>query len=182
MDAAKRYHPETTETGWELPADDGAAWGATPDTKPNVDTPIIPGVLTIVPAGSLLPQSSIIELATRSIRFADRTSNEGVFFQLFLTQTPSHLVAIHQSGTFEKVMRQELDSSEFTGIAEMNGIQKNIAQFVELLKEIQSLVKEHGRTGRLSLVCEKGKLELFGLDGEEGSLAAKDLERFKGVA
>ncbi|TBU25106.1 hypothetical protein BD311DRAFT_700940 [Dichomitus squalens] len=170
------------ETGWELPADDATAWGVAPDAAQNADLPIIPGELAVVRAGTLLPQSSIIELATRSIMFADRTSNEDTFLQLFLSQTPTHLLAIHTNGTFEKVLRQGLDSPEFTGIEEMESIQKCIAQFVALLKEIHRLVKEHGTTRRLSLVCEKGKLELFGLKGEEGRLAGGDLERFKATA
>ena len=61
----------------------------------------------------------------------------------------------------------------------MEGIQRSIAQFVELLKEIQRLVKKYGTSGRLSLVCEKGKLELYGLGGEEGQLSDDELGRFK---
>ncbi|KAI1789995.1 hypothetical protein LXA43DRAFT_922815 [Ganoderma leucocontextum] len=170
--------PPPEDSGWDLP-DDASAWGVTADTAQNEESSVTNGELTIVRSGALLPQSSILELATRSIKFADRTSNEDIFLQLFLTQTPTHLVAIHQYGNFEKIVRQELQSPEFVSIAEMEGTQKSLAQFVELLKEIQRLVKELGTGRRLSLVCEKGKLELFGLAGEEGRLSDDELERFK---
>ncbi|KAI1782790.1 hypothetical protein LXA43DRAFT_956977 [Ganoderma leucocontextum] len=170
--------PPPEDSGWDLP-DDASAWGVTADTAQNEDSSVTNGELTVVRSGALLPQSSILELATRSIKFADRTSNEDIFLQLFLTQTPTHLVAIHQYGNFEKIVRQELQSPEFVSIAEMEGTQKSLAQFVELLKEIQRLVKELGTGRRLSLVCEKGKLELFGLAGEEGRLSDDELERFK---
>ena len=160
-----------------MPEDDGTAWGIIADTTQDEEVEAN-GELTVIQSGTLLPQSSILELATRSIRYADRTSNEDVFLQLFLTQTPTHVIAIHQNGNFEKVVRQELGSAEFTRIAEMEEIQQSIGKFVELLKVIQRLVKEHGTSGRLSLVCEKGKLELFGL-GEGSRLSDVELERFK---
>ena len=169
--------PPPQDLSWDFPEDDGAAWGVTTDMAQKEDFEVN-GELTVVRSGTLLPQSSILELATRSIRFVDRTSNEDTFLQLFLTQTPTHLVAIHQNGNFEKVVRQELGSAEFTRIAEMEEIQKSIGKFVEILKVIQRLVKEHGTSGRLSLVCEKGKLGLFGL-GEEGRLSDVELKRFK---
>ena len=66
---------------------------------------------------------------------------------------------IHQNGNFEKVVRQQLESAEFSDMAKMEGIQKSIAQ---LLIKIQRLV--NGTSGRLSLICEKGKLDSFGLE------------------
>ncbi len=173
--------PPPEDLSWDFP-EDTAVWGVTADTAQDEDGSGMTGELTVVRSGTLLPQSSILELATRSIRFADRTSTKDTYLQLFLTQTPTHVVAIHENGNFEKVVRQELASAEFIQIAEKEGIKKSVAQFVELLEEIQCLVKEHGTKGRLSLVCEKGKLELFGLGEEEGRLSDGELERFKASA
>ena len=179
------------------PQDDGSArqqdsgaskatWGAGGGLPEPVSTPEFIQTSSFVPiadfkvlrAGTLLPQESILELATRSSNYLDRTSSEDTFLQMFLTQTPTHLVAVHQRGTFDRVIRQELHSPEFVDIAEREDIQRSLVRFVALLREIQRLVREHARVGRVSLVCERGKLELFGRVGEEGLVRPGELLRF----
>ncbi|TFK83925.1 hypothetical protein K466DRAFT_602443 [Polyporus arcularius HHB13444] len=158
---------------------DALSWG--PSTAVDFDTTssCVPGSeFKIVRAGTLLPQSRILELATRSANYLDRTTSNDTFLQMFLTQTPTHLIAVHQRGTFERVIRQELASEEFVRIAEAEEILQGIAQFVELMREIQRLVKEYGKEERVSLICGKGKLELFGLGGQEGLLRQEELARF----
>ncbi|KAI0685614.1 hypothetical protein C8T65DRAFT_679060 [Cerioporus squamosus] len=158
---------------------DAPSWG--PSTAVDFDTTssFVPiADFKVIRAGTLLPQSNILELATRSAKYLDRTSGNDTFLQMFLTQTPTHLIAVHQRGTFERVIRQELASEEFMRIGEVEDIRRGIAQFVELLREIQRLVKEHGKEGRVSLVCEKGKLEMFGLVGQEGLVRQEELARF----
>nr|VWO99668.1 Tetrahydroxynaphthalene reductase (EC (T4HN reductase) (THNR) [Ganoderma boninense] len=76
---ARSQAPPPQDLSWDLPEDDGSAWGLTPDTTQDEEVEAN-GELTVVRSGTLLPQSSILELATRSIRYADRTSNEDVFF------------------------------------------------------------------------------------------------------
>ncbi|KAM5536861.1 hypothetical protein V8D89_009408, partial [Ganoderma adspersum] len=69
--------PSPQDLTWDFPEDDGAAWGVTTDMAQNEDSEVN-GELTVIQSGTLLPQS-ILELATRSIRFVDRTSNEDTF-------------------------------------------------------------------------------------------------------
>ncbi|RPD56671.1 hypothetical protein L227DRAFT_656019 [Lentinus tigrinus ALCF2SS1-6] len=158
---------------------DESSWG--PSTAAEFDSTfaLLPAAdLKVVRTGTLLPQPNILELATRSVHYLNRQSNDDTFLQLFLTQTPTHLVAVHQRGNFERVIRQELASDEFMRVAESDDIRRALAQFVELLRDIQSLVKEHAKNGGVSLVCEKGKLEMFRLVGQEGLVRQEELARF----
>ncbi|RPD71625.1 hypothetical protein L226DRAFT_512963 [Lentinus tigrinus ALCF2SS1-7] len=168
--AAKKKAEESS--AWEIKTD-ASAWGfdSTFALLPAAD-------LKVVRTGTLLPQPNILELATRSVHYLNRQSNDDTFLQLFLTQTPTHLVAVHQRGNFERVIRQELASDEFMRVAESDDIRRALAQFVELLRDIQSLVKEHAKNGGVSLVCEKGKLEMFRLVGQEGLVRQEELARF----
>ncbi|OSC98061.1 hypothetical protein PYCCODRAFT_1045292 [Trametes coccinea BRFM310] len=171
-------------TGWDGPASsDGAAWGV--DTP--VDTPVdddekspVPE-LKVIHGGSLLPQSSVLELATRSSQYIDNIRVEDTFIQLFLTQTPTHLVAVHTRGTFDRIIRQELDSEELNAVKEDAEMRRSVCAFVALLREIQALVKEHGPTGRLSLVCQKGKLDVYSrVEKGRDVLLDSELSRFDG--
>ncbi|KAI8986169.1 hypothetical protein BD414DRAFT_536916 [Trametes punicea] len=163
-------------TMWDTPTNtDGAAWGV--DLRTGDTFTPIPD-LTIVRAGTLLPQSSILELATRSANFIDRTSVEDTYIQLFLTQTPTNLLAVHKSGLFDRVIRQELDSPELAKFGEDAGMQHSLKQLVALLREIQEMVKQHGKGGRLSLVCQKGKHEVYSRAGEEDASLSSELARF----
>lgn len=138
--------------------------------------------LAVIHAGTLVPQANILELATRSIHYVDRTNDEDIFLQLFLTQTPTHLVAVHQRGSFERVVRQELQSPQFADIAEREEIMNSLAKFVALLKGIQRLVKEYRQRRGVSLVCEKGKLEMLERVGDEGLVRDGELARFRAAA
>lgn len=175
-------------TAWEAArSNDVSAWAAMVDSSPtqasksdqDVSSSFDPAAdLKVVRSGALIPQSNVLELATRSSNYLDRTSNDDTFYQLFLTQSPTHLVAVHQRGNFERVIRQELASEEFLRVAEADHIRRVIAQFVALLQEIQRLVKEHGKKRSVSLVCVKGNLELFELGGQEGLVHKEELARF----
>ncbi|PIL34959.1 hypothetical protein GSI_02746 [Ganoderma sinense ZZ0214-1] len=55
--------PPPQDLSWDFPEDDGSAWGITPDTTQDEEVEMN-GELTVVRSGKLLPQSSILELAT----------------------------------------------------------------------------------------------------------------------
>ena len=57
-------------------------------------------------------------------------------------------------------------------------IQRGFRQLVALLKVIQEIAREHGRGGRLSLVCRDGRLEVFARTGSQGVLKDEELARF----
>lgn len=155
---------------------DAPSTRGTDDSEPNTTE------LAVIHAGILVPQANILELATRSIHYVDRTNDEDIFLQMFLTQTPTHLVAVHQRGSFERVVRQELQSPQFADIAEREDITNSLAKFVALLKGIQRLVKEYRQRRGVSLVCDKGKLEMLERVGDEGLVRDGELARFRAAA
>ncbi|KAH9932817.1 uncharacterized protein BXZ73DRAFT_46720, partial [Epithele typhae] len=133
----------------------------------------------VVRAGTLLPQHATLELATRSAKYVDRTTAEDTYLQLFLTQTPAHLVAVHERGVFARVDRQELASDEFAEVAARERVRRGLARFGALLREIWGLAREHGRDHNVSLVCERGKMELLGNTGTEGLASGEELDCFR---
>ena len=137
-------------------------------------------IVAVVRGGTQVPQPSIIEISTRSTKGAQRHNWEETHTQLFLSQTPLHILAIHERGLFKTVTTRPLNSPEFQRIAARDGVQRNLKQLIRLLREIQALVAEHGRRGRLSLVCRGGKLEVFERsDGDDvGCLPDSELARF----
>ncbi|KAI0369361.1 hypothetical protein BV20DRAFT_1053195 [Pilatotrama ljubarskyi] len=159
--------------------DDAAAWGVGPvESAGGADTFVPATDLTVVRGGTLLAQSSVIELATRSAQYVDLTKIEDTFFQLFLTQTPANLLAIHTRGLFDRVERQELDSPEFVRVQEDPLVQRSLKQLVTFLRAIQDMLKKQGNVAKLSLVCEKGKLRVYNRVGDEDHLLAAEFSRF----
>ena len=59
-------------------------------------------------------------------------------------------------------------------------VQNDFRQLTLLLREIQTLVAEHGRHGRLNLVCREGRLEALerGDGNDVGCLLDDELARF----
>ncbi|KAH9850133.1 hypothetical protein C2E23DRAFT_735705 [Lenzites betulinus] len=180
--------PTTDNASWDVPTNDNASWdvpandGATSDAgrSAGADTLAPKQDLKVIRAGTLLPQSMMLELATRSKMFLDRTNAEDTFLQLFLTQSPVNIVAVHSRGLFDRIILQELASPELANFNECADIQRSLAQLVALLREIQGIVQEHGQAGRLSLVCEKGQLRVYNrVAGDDDPVLARDLARFE---
>ncbi|KAI0329003.1 hypothetical protein GY45DRAFT_1325551 [Cubamyces sp. BRFM 1775] len=165
---------------WDVPTsvDDGTAWGVGPSSTEANDPSSPAPDLKVIRGGALIPQSSLIELATRSSQYVDRIKDADTFIQLFLTQSPVNLVAVHTRGVFDHVIRQELDAPEFAKFADDPEIQRKLSQFVALLREIQALVKLHRNIGTLSLICQKGKLEVYSRMESEDVLLSSELARF----
>ena len=77
-------------------------------------------IVTVVRGGTRIPQSSIIEISTRSTKSAQRQNWE-TDTQLFLSQTPVHYLAVHQRGVFNTVTTRPLNSPQFQRIAAQDG-------------------------------------------------------------
>ncbi|KAI0823944.1 hypothetical protein BC628DRAFT_1420377 [Trametes gibbosa] len=167
--------PTNDSASWDIPTNDNASWDVGPSAG---DTPAHATELKVIRAGTLLPQSAMLELATRSAMFLDRTNIEDTYLQLFLTRSPVNLVAVHNRGSFDRVIRQELDSPELARFNECADVQRSLAQLVALLREIQHIVQARGNTGKLSLVCEKGQLRVHSRVGDEDPLLTGELARF----
>lgn len=172
---------QSAASAWGPPSSLGGAAQDAPTSTGGITKPGPPQELKVIRAGTLLPQSAVAELATRSAQYVDRTSNEDTFLQMFLTQTPLNLVAVHTRGSFDRVIRQELDAPDFAKFNEDADMIRTVQQLVALLRQVQELVKEYGKGAKLSLVCEKGNLALYSRgEEEEDRLLASELARFEG--
>jgi len=154
----------------------GVRIGSVSTTKAS--TTIVRGMgsnLTVVHAGSLVPDSSIIELTTRS-SWRGMQWNES-YPQLFLSQTPHHFLAIHEGGRFVKIQKRLLNSAELENIA-ATSIRERFKKLRHALDVIKELVLKHGEKGRLSLVCEDSELRVYERVSQDSCLPDDILARF----
>ncbi|KAL8284162.1 hypothetical protein RQP46_004911 [Phenoliferia psychrophenolica] len=93
------------------------------------------GDIKVIPAGSLVPQQSIIELKTRSQQSTFDTTD--AYPQLFFSQTPTLILARHTRGTFTSSSNILLS----TMAVEQRAAQGGLAKLASALKQISSLVK-----------------------------------------
>lgn len=112
--------------------------------------------LTIFRAGTQVPQSNLIEMKTRSEASAARFDWGDVYPQLYLSQTPYHYLAIHRTGRFFKIEKDQIGKNDLVAIE--NRAQPGFKKLRKLLGEIQTRVKKGGTNGRISLVCKDGVL------------------------
>ena len=148
-------------------------------TKPP--TTIVKGMtnsdITVIHAGSAVPQSSIVELTTRSQRNATFFNWQESYPQLFLSNTPHHYLAVHERGRFVEVQKRHLESTELKRIA-ADSIQEAFKKLRRVLDDIKKLAVKHGETGRLSLVCKNGELKVYERLNKDSCLPDEVLERF----
>ncbi|EED81960.1 predicted protein [Postia placenta Mad-698-R] len=74
--------------------------------------------LDVISAGQHVPQSSIIEMTTRSKNYVDQYEWKDSYPQLYLSQTTLYYLAAHTRGDFEMVTKRRLDSVEMKKIDE----------------------------------------------------------------
>lgn len=134
-------------------------------------------VITVISGGSYIPQSSIVELTTRSERNASTFDWKESYPQLFLSQTPHHFLGIHQRGRFTAVNKRKLDSPELKKIA-TDYIQGDMKKLRHVLSVIKELAVKHGERGRLSLVCRGGELMVYERVSQDSCLPDEFLQRF----
>ena len=134
--------------------------------------------INVIRAGTIVPQSDTIEVTTRSVRYIDEFDWTEQYPQLFLSYTPNIFLAVHDRGTFERMIQRKLGTSELRAVEQSPRIQRAFRQLVAVLREIQALATSFGKDARLSLVCRDGKLEVFKRTNGEGSLEEAELERF----
>lgn len=133
--------------------------------------------ITVIPGGSIVPQSSIIELTTRSVRNAANYDWAESYPQLFLSQTPHHFLAVHDRGRFQAVNKRKLESMELKQVA-ANSIQKGLKQLRLVLDIIKELAVKHGERGRLSLVFQGGELRVYERTSQTSCLPDDVLQKF----
>ncbi|KAI0738902.1 hypothetical protein C8Q80DRAFT_1112906 [Daedaleopsis nitida] len=135
--------------------------------------------ITVIRAGSQVPQRALVELTTRSAKYVDAFDWKEQYPQLLLSGTPHLFLAVHDRGMFERIKKHELGTAELRRTVESSPqTQGAFRRLGEALRAIQRLVVEHGPRTRLSLVCRDGALEVFVRTGTEGGLPESELERF----
>jgi len=133
------------------------------------------GELNIITAGSEIPQSSIIEIKTRSERSVANFDWAEAYPQLYLSQTPLLYLGIHNRGRFTAVSKDRVDNY----IQVAREAQPGFRKLKQALEAIQTLVKEYGLGGRVSLVCKDGELRVYERRSSDSCLPDKFLALFE---
>ncbi|KNZ78252.1 hypothetical protein J132_01231 [Termitomyces sp. J132] len=180
-------HPQSTvsSSGDDLDGIIGALSGVSLRTESAAPPPSIKATggletfptITVISGGCVVPQSSIIELTTRSMHNASAFEWKESYPQLFFSQTPHHFLAVHERGLFKQVNKRKLESSELKMVAQT--IQEDLKKLRRLLDQITELVKKHGERGRLSFVCQNGELKVYERTNRASCLPDEVLQLFK---
>lgn len=128
--------------------------------------------------GSVVPQSSLIELSTRSEKRLPDLRWEESFPQLFLSQTPHHYLGVHQTGRFVQIQKRQMGKDPELLMAEKTA-QKNLKKLRVVLGLIREVVVDAGENGRLSLVCRDGNLEVYDRKSDKSRLPGFLMRQFK---
>ncbi|CAL1713702.1 unnamed protein product [Somion occarium] len=130
----------------------------------------------ILRGGRQVPQSSIIELTTRSERNAATFDWKEQYPQLYLSQTIHHFLAIHQRGYFTRIEKRKLSDNQMNDIHAR--AEESFKKLRALLGTIQDLVIGHGQRGRLSLLCQNGELQVRERESQDSFLPDEVMKRF----
>ncbi|KAA1472274.1 hypothetical protein DENSPDRAFT_850802 [Dentipellis sp. KUC8613] len=130
--------------------------------------------LNIIHAGRQVPQSSVIELTTRSQNYIHLLDWSDVFPQLYLSQTPLFYLGVHQRGEFKEIRKQDMgkDMDE-----QREAALETFQRLGKVLEEIQELMVEHADK-KLSLVCEGGVLKVYQRATTRSCLPQDVMERY----
>ncbi|KAJ3573986.1 hypothetical protein NP233_g2065 [Leucocoprinus birnbaumii] len=119
-----------------------------------------------------IPHSSIVEMASTSstIKWDDR------FPQLYFSQTGNHHLGHHQGGVFDRIDKLTLSSPKLQAVHQK--LRPAFAKLEEALGQIQSILVEHGKEERLSLIYEKKELKVYRCPNQSSSFPPEALALF----
>jgi len=141
-------------------------------------SPLTSTDLKISRAGTQVPQSSLLEMTTRSEISAANFDWGDAFPQLYFSQTPGHYLAVHRTGTFFSIAKRKIGENDLVAIEKR--AQTGFRKLRKVLGEIQTMVKEGGASRRISLVCQDGVLTVHERNSKESCLPEDLLALFKG--
>jgi hypothetical protein len=133
--------------------------------------------IQIIRGGRVVPQSQVLDTKTLSKKNAINASLTAPYCKMWLSQTPNLVTGIHTSGHFVDVEKRKLRMEHFAN-ADYEA-RPHFQKLRRLLGIIQEVVMEHGERGTLSLVCRKGKLEVFERSSKDKFLTGEILNRFE---
>ncbi|KAJ6555034.1 hypothetical protein DFH09DRAFT_577992 [Mycena vulgaris] len=133
--------------------------------------------LTVIAGGAPVPHTAIVELTTRAERRAAEYDWTEAYPQLFFSQTPHHFLAVHNRGRFAEVQKRKLGAPELRAVERT--LQPSLKKLRAALDVIKALVVKHGQRGRLTLVCQGGKLQVFERESNASCLPDDMIARFE---
>lgn len=107
----------------------------------------------------VVPQSSLIEIKTRTANSAKNSSLRKEIPQLYFSQTPCRYIAVHDSGNFTSVRKEEVGQGAMR-TAEQE-LQAGLKRLCSVLEYIQQVVKSRGPEGILSIICAEESLKFY---------------------
>ncbi|KAK4700049.1 hypothetical protein P7C70_g6206, partial [Phenoliferia sp. Uapishka_3] len=135
--------------------------------KPRKHDHTVAGI-KIIPSGTLIPQSSIVELKTRSMQSPFDTKD--AYSQLFFSQTPTLILGRHTRGTFTSV-----DSMPLAGmVLEQQAAQAGLAKVAAALKNISSVISR-AKGEKFAIKIIGGEMKLY--KRLEGDALSKELKK-----
>jgi hypothetical protein len=140
-------------------------------------SPLTSADLKIFRAGTQVPQSDLIEMTTRSEISAAKFDWGDGYPQLYFSQTPHHYLAVHRSGTFFSIAKRTVGKEDLVAIE--NRAQPGFKKLRKALGEIQTMVRNGGENGRISLVCKDGVMRVHERTSKENYLPEDSLALFE---
>ena len=140
-------------------------------------SPLTSTDLKIFRAGTQVPQSDILEMTTRSEISAAKFNWSEAYPQLYLSHTPNHYLAVHRTGTFFSIAKRKIGENDLVAVNRKE--QPAFRKLRKVLGEIQTMVKERGASGRISLVCKGGVLKVHERNSKESCLPKSSLALFE---
>ncbi|KAI9443010.1 hypothetical protein H4582DRAFT_1150430 [Lactarius indigo] len=165
-------------------------------STPTTTSPTI----NIIRAGTRVPQDALVEVVSRSVYYLDQLDWNELYPQMALSQTPMLRLGVHERGEFKELREWQFEgpgTRVATGTTRQSGTQMGadvqdlstqrretavqIVRLAKLLQDVQKLAiaRGLGPAGGFSLVCEDGKLRVYGCkvvgDGDGKSLTGSCL-------
>lgn len=135
-----------------------------------------PELVEVIPSGTLVPQSSTIELTTVSKRFQHSFSWLENYPQLFLSQTAHHFLGVHEFGKFTTIRKSTLQVMTDGQIGQAQ--RDDLKRLGKALRDIYNRVLEQGEGTLLSLDCSRGVLRMYRCPAGKQALPAEALALF----
>ncbi|KAH9927206.1 uncharacterized protein BXZ73DRAFT_102792 [Epithele typhae] len=153
---------------------------------PHPPTPSRSADIAVVPAGTVVPQSSLVELKTEAMRFSG-SERRRIWFRTYprmlLSQTSTLLTTARAQDTFMFARRERVDTDEFlANVAGWLRMQRGFHQLVAVLRRVREVAPVFGAGRPFTAWARKYRLELEELDparsAERRLLGREDLARF----
>ncbi|KAG8933817.1 hypothetical protein FRC02_011139 [Tulasnella sp. 418] len=140
------------------------------------DTVETSGEIKITPSSNpLVPQSTMMELKTRSVRNAATFNWDDTWPQLYLSHTKHLYLAIHQSGTFQELRKLDLDNPTPEMATAAQKSQKLLRGLVDALKKVSALTWSQNVGQQCSLVYHDKTMSLYTRDSHVLPPEAREL-------